>query len=282
MAPLGERETTGPLTLGDMVARSGLPHLEARILLGFVLNRTRAELITASAEPVSELHRSSFCSLAARRKLGEPIAYLVGRREFYSRDFKVSADVLIPRPETELLVERALGSLKTLKRPRILDLGTGSGAIAITLALEHEGASVTGVDRSAAALRCARKNAESLEADVRWIESDWYRALGVESFDLIVSNPPYVALDDPHLQEGDVRFEPKMALAAESNGLRALWAVIDGAFSHLKPRGTLLVEHGFDQASRVRTRLAESGFLEIASWVDLAGIERVSGGIRPG
>ena len=268
------------MTLAEALAeaRQAIPASEARLLLQETLDITAA---TLAAHPERELRpgdAARFLSLVSRRAAGEPIAYLAGRREFYGREFAVSAAVLIPRPETELLVDVGLAKLAACARPRILDLGTGSGCLAVTLALET-GGEVVAADLSAEALALARDNAERLNADVRFVASDWYAAIDGD-FDLIVANPPYVADGDPHLSAGDLRFEPPTALASGADGLTALRAIIAGARRFLRPGGWLLVEHGYDQGPAVAELLAAGGLRDIEQHRDLAGIVRVSGGVR--
>jgi release factor glutamine methyltransferase len=214
-----------------------------------------------------------------RRLRGEPIAYIVGRREFFGLDFRVTDAVLIPRPDTELLVELALERLP--QHGRVLDMGTGSGAIAVALAHTRRDAHVTALDVSPAALDIARQNAVNNGARVRLVQSDWFAAIEGERFDMVVSNPPYIAAGDVHLSQGDLRFEPTGALTDHADGLSALRTIASGAPVHLEPGGWLLMEHGYDQAAQVRSLLAEQGYVDVASWRDLAGIERVSGGRAP-
>jgi len=258
--------------------------LDARVLAAHVLGVDAAWLIAHDTDPLSDAQVAAFETLLARRLQGVPIAYLVGAREFYGRCFLVSPDVLIPRPDTELLVELALARIPSDQPFEVLDLGTGSGSIAITLALERPLARVTAVDRSAAALAIARRNADIHHACVEFLTSDWFaalmppRVLAGRRFDLIVGNPPYVAAADPHLARGDVRFEPLSALAAGFDGLDDLRRLTAAASSHLKPGGALLLEHGYDQADAVQALLRENGFRHPQSWADLAGILRVSGG----
>jgi release factor glutamine methyltransferase len=228
--------------------------------------------------PLAEDALLDFASLVARRVGGEPIAYLVGSREFYGREFRVSPAVLIPRPETELLVELAVARVGADGTGRILDLGTGSGCIAVSLALALPHAELTGVDASAAALDVARGNGAALGARVRWVQGDWFAPLSGERFDVIVANPPYVADDDPHLGRGDLRYEPSVALASGSDGLDAIRSIAAAAFRHLKPGGLLLVEHGKGQAEAVRRMLVVAGLGTVRSYTDLAGIERVVAG----
>jgi release factor glutamine methyltransferase len=222
--------------------------------------------------------------LVARRALGQPIAYIVEKREFYSRDFAVGPDVLIPRPETETLVEAALARFVPRRAqflPEVLDLGTGSGAIAVTLACERPDIRVTATDASEDALAVARANAEShgCSGRIELLHGSWYEPLAGRRFDLIVSNPPYVAQGDEHLGEGDLRFEPPRALTdGSSDGLASIRAIAAGARSHLNRGGWLLLEHGYDQRAAVDRILEEAGFRERISIADMAGIPRVSGG----
>jgi release factor glutamine methyltransferase len=255
-----------------------LDALENRILLCHALGLTRVGLITQSERTVTVDEAATLNALVARRQQGEPIAYIVGRREFFGLDFTVSDAVLIPRPDTELIVELAVDRLP--QRGRALDMGTGSGAIAVALAHTRPDAQVTALDVSAAALDVARANAARNGATVRFLQSDWFAALGDECFDLIASNPPYIAAGDAHLSQGDLRFEPVGALTDHADGLSALRSIIAGAAKHLNNQAWLLLEHGYDQAAAVRALLQEAGYSDVQSWVDLSGIERVSGGIR--
>lgn len=252
--------------------------LETRVLAAHAWSVDAAWLIAHDTDSVTRAHQDAFESLVSQRESGTPIAYLVGRREFYGRPFQVSPDVLIPRPDTELLVELALARIPPDQPVAVLDLGTGSGCIALTLALERPRAVVTAVDQSAAALEVACRNAEHLGASVEFFTSDWFTTLGRRQFDLIVSNPPYIARSDVHLKGGDVRFEPRCALVAGSEGLDDLRQLVAVAPSHLHPGGWLLLEHGYDQADRVRALLRDHAFEEVAGWRDLAGVPRVSGG----
>ena len=252
--------------------------LEARVLAAFAWEVTPAWLIAHDRDTPTAAQIAAADALLIRRLAGEPIAYLIGAREFYGRPFEVSPAVLIPRPDTELLVELALAHMPPGQAVEVLDLGTGSGCIAITLALERPLAQVTALDRSAAALAVARRNAARLDAEVEFLSSDWFAALGGRHFDLIVGNPPYIAAGDPHLGRGDIRFEPLTALAAGRDGLEDLRRLIATASAHLKPGGALLLEHGYDQADAVQALLRASGFHSPRSWTDLSGVRRVSGG----
>lgn len=252
--------------------------LDARVLAAHVLGVDAAWLIAHDTDLLSAQQTDAYQTLLARRLNGSPIAYLVGSREFFGRPFRVSPDVLIPRPDTERLIELALAQIPPAQAVDVLDLGTGSGCIAITLARERPLARVTAVDRSPAALAIAQRNAELLGACVEFLASDWFSALAGRRFDLVVSNPPYIAAADPHLAQGDVRFEPLSALAAGPDGLDDLRHLIAAACAHLQPGGTLLLEHGHDQAKAVRTLLQQSCIPFPQSWNDLSGIPRVSGG----
>lgn len=263
-------------TLAALLRNAPLPALEIRILASHALGLTRVQLITQSERPLSAEEAQSLAALIHRRLAGEPIAYIVGQREFFGLPFIVTPAVLIPRPETELLVELALERLP--QGGRVLDLGTGSGAIAVAIAHQRPDASVTALDASADALVIARKNAEHNHAGVQFLHSDWYAALAEERFDIIVSNPPYIEKNDPHLSQGDLRFEPADALTDHADGLSDLRIIVAGAARHLVEGGWLLMEHGYDQAEAVRALLHSQGFAQVQSWQDLAGIERVSGG----
>ncbi len=266
-------------------ARHVLPAAEARLLLAHVLGRNTAWLEAHREEVLDPATAARFAALVQRRGAGEPVAYLVGRREFYGRDFAVTPEVLIPRPETELLVELALEKLGDKVgsggTARLLDLGTGSGCLAITLALELPGMQVTAVDVSPAALTIARRNAARLGAEVAFFESDWFAALPPQSFELIVANPPYVAADDPHLAQGDLRFEPAAALTDHADGLTAIRRIVAEAPRWLGEGGWLFFEHGWDQGDAARELLCAAGFEAIEQRRDLAGIVRASGGRKP-
>ena len=259
---------------------SNSARIEVQCLLQAVLKVNLAYLLTHPEQLLSDAQQARFNALLERRLSGEPVAYLLGEREFYGITFKVSPATLIPRPETELLVEQALQRIPQQGICRVLDLGTGSGAIALSIAHARPYAEVVAVDIFPAALEVAKINVQQLKlGNVRLLQSDWFTALRGERFDIIVSNPPYIAADDAHLAQGDVRFEPRIALASGANGLQDIGHICVQAKIHLNDYGWLLFEHGYDQAVQVRTLLQQSGFVEIFSARDLAGIERVTGGV---
>ena len=270
-------------TVAGLLRASPLPALEARILLEHVLGWRRTELITRDDEDLAAESVSRFEALAQRRIDGEPVAQLVGSREFFGLSFDVTPDVLIPRPETELLVEIALAKIEGIDTPRVLDLGTGSGAIAVAIASSHRNAQVWAVDQSAEALAVAARNALKLLGSNRsltFLQSNWTAVLNPAlRFEVIVSNPPYIAQHDPHLAVGDLRFEPRTALTDEADGLSAIRTIIQTAPFFLAANGSLWLEHGYDQAAEVRALLTSRGFSDVRSERDLAGIERVSGGV---
>ncbi|MBI2306873.1 MAG: peptide chain release factor N(5)-glutamine methyltransferase [Rhodocyclales bacterium] len=261
--------------------RRRVPRLDARLLMQHLLGISHAQFLADPDRKLSGEEIEAFMTLVLRRERGEPVAYLVGEKDFYSRPFKVTPDVLIPRPDTELIVTLALKRLKTLAWPRVLDLGTGSGAIAVTIACEHPEAAVVAVDVSPAALAVARGNAERLGGKVSFLESDWFSSLaandGGERFDVIVANPPYVAARDPHLSQDGLPFEPDLALTDGADGLSCIRRIVADAPRHLVPGGVLLIEHGYDQAAAVRALLAAGPFSDISTWQDLSGVDRVSG-----
>jgi release factor glutamine methyltransferase len=260
-------------------AQAALPldPLENRILLCHATGLSRIQLITQAERVLSPDEAARLSDLVQRRLAGEPIAYLVGKREFFGLDFQVNQAVLIPRPDTELIVELALERLPP--DGRLLDMGTGSGAIAVSIAHGRPDAQVTALDVSSAALAVAQANAAANGARVRFLQSDWFAALAPdEAFELIASNPPYIAAGDQHLSQGDLRFEPASALTDHADGLSALRIIVDQAPAHLVPGAWLLLEHGYDQAEAVRALLTRRGYADVQSWRDLGGIERVSGG----
>ena len=271
---------TNAETIGSALAacRGRIDRVDARILLAEAIGPPGSYLAAHPEVALTAEQQCRFADWVTRRAQGEPVAYLVGSREFYGRRFEVSSAVLIPRPETEGLVELAKETFPNAPSA-VLDLGTGSGAIAITLALLWPDAEVMAVDRSADALAVARRNAHRLGARVRFAESDWFSAVPAEMrFDLIVSNPPYVAAGDPHLAEGDVRFEPVSALAAGPDGLDDIRRIAAQSVPRLAPGACLFIEHGYDQAEAVSAILGRSGLKRVQTWPDLAGIPRITGG----
>lgn len=258
----------------------GSARIEVQCLLQTVLRVNRAWLLTHPEYSLDAGQHAQYRALLERRLAGEPIAYLLEEREFYGLTFKVSPATLIPRPETELLVELALQRIPQQGACRVLDLGTGSGAIALSIAHARPEAEVVAADASMAALEMAQFNARHLKlGKVRLLHSNWFGALQGERFDIIVSNPPYIAAGDVHLAQGDVRFEPRDALISGTDGLDDIRLICTQASMHLRPKGWLIFEHGYDQSARVRALLQQSGFEEIFSARDLSGIERASGGV---
>lgn len=252
--------------------------IEVQMLLQAVLKVPRAYLLAHPERELNEAEQSAYHALLHRRLAGEPMAHILGEREFFGLNLKVTPATLIPRPETELLVELALQKLSPHPGMRVLDLGTGTGAIALAIAHTRPDVEVVAVDASPAALEVARENARRLGAgNVSFEQSDWFSALGGNRFDLIVSNPPYIATRDEHLLRGDVRFEPMTALVSGVDGLDDIRRIAIRAKDFLRPGGWLLLEHGYDQASHVREMLLQSDYLSIFSARDLAGIERASG-----
>jgi release factor glutamine methyltransferase len=273
------------MTLDALLNRAcrelSLSRLEARMLLAHAGGRSQEWVVAHGPDEADDATARRFLALADRRAGGEPIAYLVGRREFFSRGFAVTPAVLIPRPETELLVEAGLALLAQRQAPRILDLGTGSGVLAIILALERPDAEVVATDLSADALAVAAGNAAALGAGrIRFRAGDWWQALTPREgdFDLIVSNPPYIAEDDPHLAQGDLRFEPRSALSAGAGGDDAIRRLVAGAPARLAPGGWLAIEHGLEQGGLCRHLMAEKGFADVGTRRDLEGRERVTCG----
>ena len=253
--------------------------IEVRMLLQHILKVSRAYLLAHPEQVLDITQVAAYGELLQRRLQGEPIAYILGEREFFGLSFKVTPATLITRPDTELLVDLALRRIPQHEAARILDLGTGNGAIALSIAHARPDAEVTAVDASQDALEVAWENVRRLNTgNVRLLRSDWFLALVSERFDLIVSNPPYIAAGDAHLMRGDLRFEPLTALASGADGLDDIRRIIREAPKYLTANGWLLLEHGYDQAGAVRTLLRENGFEAVFSEKDIAGMERVSGG----
>jgi release factor glutamine methyltransferase len=269
------------VTVGEALAaaRARIGAVDARVLLCHVTGRNAARLVAGDRDALEAHQLRGYEALVARRAAGEPVAYLTGSREFFARRFAVSPAVLIPRPETELLVELALERIPAGRPCRVLDLGTGSGCIAVSLACERPQASVTATDVSTDALAVARANAAALGArNLEFAAGAWFAAAADRRFDVIVSNPPYVAADDPHLEAGDLRFEPRGALVGGADGLEPLRVIVRQAPDYLACGGWLLLEHGRDQGAAVRALLREAGLGGVFTRRDLAGNDRVSGG----
>ncbi|MBQ0741735.1 MAG: peptide chain release factor N(5)-glutamine methyltransferase [Pseudomonas sp.] len=269
--------------IADLLAQvelpdSTTPDLDAQLLLAKVLGKSQSYLRTWPERELDAEQLAAFEQLMARRRQGEPVAYLLGQQGFWSLDLHISPATLIPRADTERLVELAL-ELGPAGAARVLDLGTGSGAIALALAKERSKWQVLGCDTVAQAVELAERNRLAHKLDnARFVQSNWFSALATDIFELIVSNPPYIATTDPHLQQGDVRFEPASALVSGADGLDAVRQIIEQAPAHLHNDGWLLIEHGWDQSAPVCELLQQRGFAAVQSWQDLAGHQRVSGG----
>ncbi|CAD5379746.1 N5-glutamine methyltransferase, modifies release factors RF-1 and RF-2 [Pseudomonas sp. OF001] len=268
--------TIESLLNGAELPDSPSARLDAELLLAHALGKPRSYLRTWPEREPDAAQCAAFAALLARRSKGEPVAYLLGRQGFWSLELEVAPHTLIPRPDTELLVETAL-ALGPGGPARVLDLGTGSGAIALALACERPAWQVLGVDRVAEAVLLAERNGARLGlANARFVESRWFSALAGERFAMIVGNPPYIAADDRHLSEGDVRFEPASALVAGADGLDDIRQIVHEAPEHLEAGGWLLLEHGYDQAAAVRALFAARGFTAVESRRDLGGHQRIT------
>jgi release factor glutamine methyltransferase len=266
-------------TIASLLAASELPPIEAQVLAAHALGLSRASVLSDQARMLVDDEARRVERLFLRRRAGEPVAYLTGEREFFGLSLAVTPDVLIPRPETELLVALALELAPA--GARVLDLGTGSGAVAVAIAHEEPDAEIVAVDASADALAVARENARRYGAVIRFVYGDWFAGVEGQRFDVVAANPPYIAEGDAHLEQGDLRFEPRAALVGGADGLDAIRAIVARARDHLVPGGWLLFEHGYDHAERCRSLLAMYGYAEVQSWPDLAGITRVTGGRAP-
>lgn len=270
------------LNLSQRLTGSDSATLDAELLLCHCLGKERTYLYAWPESEVDADAEKRYRELIDRRQRGEPVAHLLGRRDFWSFSLAVDNSTLIPRPDTERLVEVALDLLRC-DRAAVLDLGTGTGAIALALAKEKPHWKLVGVDVADEAVALAQRNARDLEIiNTEFFQSDWFANIPPRQFDLIVSNPPYIDAADPHLSEGDVRFEPRRALVAEQNGLAAIAEIAAHAQHYLKPGAWLLFEHGFEQAPAVRTLLSKHAFESITTWNDFGGRERVTGGRLPG
>ena len=255
-------------------------YTDSQVLLGYCMQRDRAWLIGHADDPLADHIVERFRQLLAARCAGQPVAHLLGSREFWSMQFRVTADTLIPRPETEHLVEYTL-QLPLDDNASVLDYGTGSGVVAIVLATQRPGWDVTAIECSSSALAVAKENAASHQAEINFMQACDLSLVPPQSLDLLVSNPPYVAAGDAHLQQGDVRFEPTMALVAGEDGLDCIRMLVADAHRCLKSSGYLVMEHGFDQGDRVRELLAGAGYGNITTIKDLAGHDRLSAGQTP-
>lgn len=262
------------MTIQEVLSSSGIDPREARLLLAAATGFSEASVIAHAERELPVEAQRCFADFASRRKAGEPVAYILGRKEFYGLELAVNPAVLIPRPETELLVELALSQ----DFSTVADLGTGCGAIALALKKHRPQARVTAVEASAAALAVARRNAVKHSLDVEFRHGRWFEPLGKGRYDLVVSNPPYVAAGDPHLAE--LRHEPAAALVAGADGLDAIREIVSGVRAHLNDGGRALIEHGIGHGQMVRALLGQAGLENVATWPDLAGIPRVSGGTR--
>ena len=271
-----------PATIEGLLRDSGLPRPEAEVLLRSALDCERIRLVTRAQEPVDPSKSRLAHDWFARRRAGEPVAYITGKREFYGVALRVSSAVLIPRPETEQLVERALERLRPVSSARVLELGTGSGAIAIALAVRQPSLKILATDVSGAALGLAKRNAREHRVAIDFVLSDWFGAIGPDRFDLVVSNPPYVASGDPHLGRGDLPYEPRLALVGGADGLACIRAIAAGARGRLRPGGSLLLEHGYDQGESCVALLRDLGYREVGDFPDLAGLPRVSAAVWHG
>jgi release factor glutamine methyltransferase len=253
------------------------PRLDAELLLALARGCSRAALFRDRDEPVETPTRECFHALLRERLRGVPVAHLLGYREFWSMRLRVTANTLIPRPETELLVELALSLMPLGARWRVADLGTGSGAIALAIARERPSARVSATDLSRAALVVARENAARAGiTNVDYIEGDWWQAVSGQHFDVVVSNPPYVAANDPHLLHDGLPYEPAMALVSGDDGMLALHTIVSGSVNHMRRGAWLLLEHGSTQGEAVRSLLSANGYRALATYRDLAGLERAT------
>ena len=271
-------------TLTDLLqwGRQQVDSLEAELLLAFAIKKPRVHLHTWPEQEASSEQLSTYQKLIQLRIQGEPVAYLTGQREFWSQELQVTSATLIPRPETETLVECALTLINNIKQPQIADLGTGSGAIAIALATERQDAVITATDSSLDALTVAKQNALNLKlTQIQFLHTSWCSDLAVNNFDLIASNPPYIASDDPHLKQGDLRFEPVSALSSGADGLDDIRIICPGAYQCLKSGGWLILEHGYDQAESVLAILESNSYINCGQTNDINGIPRVSWGQKP-
>lgn len=269
----------GYTTLKDS---SESPRADAEILLLFVMKTTRAFLYSHPEASLTHQQFAQYQALIAQRHHGHPVAHLTQRKEFWSLPLYVTPDTLIPRPETELLVELTLSFLADQPQANILDLGTGSGAVALALASERPTWNITAIDKSPAALQVAQQNAMDLNlSPVLFKQSDWFKSLHLQSYDAIVANPPYIAENDLHLEQGDVRFEPRSALTSGVDGLNDIIEIIKTSAAHLNPEGFLLIEHGYNQKQVITDLFTQYGYIKVQNFKDYQGNDRVTGGFKP-
>jgi len=266
------------MKIAAALATSGIEPREARLLLAEACGFSEASVIAQAASELPPELEARYLEMVARRRAGEPVAYILGRREFYSLPLSVGPPVLIPRPETELLVELALERIAPAARASVLDLGTGCGAIALAIKRHRPRSRVVAVEIGATALEYAKRNSAKLGLEIELLHGRWFEPVRGERFDVVVSNPPYVALEDPHLNQGDLRFEPRHALVAGVDGLGEIRAITGSAAAFLKKGGWLLLEHGEGQDQAVQALLSAAGFESVSTWPDLAGIARATGG----
>ncbi len=265
----------------QLVPISDTALLDTEVLLCHVLKKTRSYLRAWPEKVLSLEEYNKFQQLLNQRLRGQPIAYITGKKEFWSREFKVSPNVLIPRSDTELLIELSLNIIKNKVNPRLIDLGTGSGNIAITLAAERPDSDIIATDVCNQALKIAKHNTKTHQIkNIHFIRSDWFDNILQNEFDLVISNPPYIACNDPHLSQGDVRFEPDCALVAADKGLKDIRMICNHARDYLKSKGMLLIEHGCDQQAAVQTIFDEYQFYDITTHNDLSGNPRVTTGLK--
>ncbi|AWD32215.1 Release factor glutamine methyltransferase [Candidatus Kinetoplastibacterium sorsogonicusi] len=267
------------MLLKNLLKENKIPFSERLILLEYLLKKPKSWIIAHADEMF--IKADPYYKLLQKRLNGEPISYIIGSREFYGHNFLINSDVLIPRPDTELLVDTSLEFISNMNNPKILDLGTGSGIIAISIAINRPDAEIWACDISEKALNVAKKNAKNFNVDIKFLCSDWFKSIYNQKFDLILSNPPYISNNDTHLNIGDLRFEPNIALIGGLDGLSAFYTIISESVKFLKPGSMIWVEHGFNQSKDVYHIMKNNNFINIISKKDLNGIDRICGGYFP-